>query len=190
MKVLALGGSPRRGGNSDLLADEFLRGAKEAGAEVDKVYLDDQWIRPIGEVSDATGGRLDPRDDDDFPRVLARFLEADIVVFATPVYWAGVSAQTKCFIDRLSSYFRLPDVAPKLNGKGYAVLCTFGRADPSHGKFVTEPMRLCADVLGGRYLGDVSVSAHNRGQVKEKPEALQAAYELGGKAVRLMHAKS
>lgn len=45
MNVLALAGSPRKGGNSDILADECLRGASEAGADVEKVYLDDLRIR-------------------------------------------------------------------------------------------------------------------------------------------------
>jgi multimeric flavodoxin WrbA len=105
LKVIALIGSPRKQGNSDILADEVLRGAHEAGAEVAKVYLDDFFIRPIGEVCDNSRERDDPRSDDDFPKLLERFLDSHVVMFASPVYWLGVSAQTKCFIDRLSSYF-------------------------------------------------------------------------------------
>ena len=186
MKVLALAGSPRKGGNSDLLADEFLKGAKDAGAEVSKVYLDDLWIRPIGEVVDSSREREDPRADDDYPRVLEQFLDVEIAVIATPIYWLGVSAQTKCFIDRLSSYFRREPYAERLQGKGYVLLCTFGSAEPDHGRWLTEAMRVCVDVLGGRYLGDVCVSVYKKGAVKEKPGAMQAAYELGQKAVQQM----
>ena len=93
---------------------------------MEKVYLDDLNIRPIGEVADNSSQRSDPRADDDFPGVLDRFLAADIVVIASPVYWLGVSAQMKCFIDRLSSYFNIPPYAEKFTGKGYVVLWAFG----------------------------------------------------------------
>ena len=186
MKVIALAGSPRKGGNTDILADECLRGASEAGAGVEKVYLDDLHIRPIGEVGDVTSERVDLRDDDDFPAVLERFLDADIAVIASPVYWLGVSAQMKCFIDRLSSYFRRPPYADKFKGKGYVVLCTFAREDPDHGKWITKPMKVSVEFLGGRYLGDVCVSVYEKGQVRNIPSAMQAAYELGRDVVRQM----
>jgi len=183
MKVLALAGSPRKGGNTDILADECLRGAKQAGAEVQKVYLDDFNIRPIGEVIDNSSERSDPRADDDFPSVLDRFLSADIVVIASPVYWLGVSAQLKCFVDRLSSYFSRPPYAEKFTGKGYVVLCTFGSDESDHGKWITEPMKVCVEFLRGRYLGDLGVSVYKKGEVKHIPAAMQSAFELGKNAV-------
>jgi multimeric flavodoxin WrbA len=186
MNVLALAGSPRKGGNSDILADQLLRGVRDAGAEAEKVYLDDLRIRPIGEVEDNTRLRSDPRRDDDLPVVLDRFLRADMIVIATPVYWFGVSAQVKCFLDRLSSYFRHPEYADRFTGKGYVVLCTFGRNEPDHGKCVCDPMKGCVGVLRGRYLGDLCVSAYRKGEVARMPEALQAAYELGRKAIHTM----
>lgn len=53
------------------------------------------------------------------PEVLERFLNADIVVIASPVYWHGVSAQIKCFIDRGSCYFRVPPYAQRFDGTGF-----------------------------------------------------------------------
>ena len=186
MHVLALAGSPRKAGNTDILADQVLRGAQAAGATVEKVYLDDFRIRPIGDVEDNTRQRSDPRRDDDFPAVLTRFLRADIAVIATPVYWFGVSAQVKCFLDRLSSYFRHPEYADRFTGKGYVILCTFGRNEPDHGKCVCDPMRHCVEVLRGRYLGDLCVSAYRKGEVAQMPEAMQAAYELGKRIIHSM----
>jgi multimeric flavodoxin WrbA len=184
MRALALIGSPRKRGNSDLLADEVLRGIRDEGADVEKIYLDDCAIRPIGEVCDDTRSREDRRDDDDLPGVLSRFLEADLVILATPVYWAGVSAQLKCFVDRLSSYFRREPYSEKFQDKGYVVVTTFGRKEPDHGKWVTGPLRLCVDVLGGVYLGDLCVSVYEKGKVKEMPYVLRSARELGKKAIR------
>jgi multimeric flavodoxin WrbA len=94
MNILALLGSPRKGGNTDILATEVLRGASEAGASTEKVYLDDYNIRPIGDVSDVTSQREDSRKDDDLPFILEKFLNSDIVIWASPVYWQGVSAQS------------------------------------------------------------------------------------------------
>jgi len=186
MNVLALLGSPRKGGNSEILADEVLWGAAEAGAGTAKVHLDDLWIRPIAEVMDNRAKREDTRSDDDFPGLLERFLDAQIVVFATPVYWAGVTAQTKCFIDRLSAYAWRPPYAERFKGKGYAVACTFAVKELEHGEWVTKPLQCCVDVLGGRYLGDVCASVYKKGAVREMADALHAARELGAKAVEQM----
>jgi multimeric flavodoxin WrbA len=183
VRAVALLGSPRKGGNTDILASEILRGAQDAGADVDKVYLDDQWIRPIGEVGDVSRERVDARADDDFPALLERFLDADLVVFATPVYWQGVSAQLKCFIDRLSSYFRRAPYREWFDGKGYVVVCAFGRPEMEHGEWITRPMKLTVKVLRGRYLGDLCASAYEKGRVREQPDVLAAAFELGRKAV-------
>jgi multimeric flavodoxin WrbA len=186
MKVLALIGSPRKQGNTDIMADEALRGAQDAGAEASKIYLDDYRIRPIGEVSDNSRQRDDARKDDDFPSLLDRFLDAHIVVWATPVYWQGPSGQLKCFLDRMSAYFRRPAYAERFDGKCHVVLCAFGCEEPDHGKWVTEPMKVTVEVLRGRYLGEVCVSVYEKGKVKTRPEVLRACYELGKKAVQQM----
>jgi len=180
-RVLVLLGSPRKGGNTDILGDEFLRGAAEAGALTEKVYLDDLHIRPIGEVGDRSADRVDSRADNDFLSVLGRFLDADVVCFASPVYWQGVTAQLKCFLDRLSCYFRRADYVRRFAGKGYAIITAFGQTNPEHGKWVTEPMKVSVEVLGGRYLGEVSVSVYKKAAVRAMPQALQAAFELGKK---------
>jgi multimeric flavodoxin WrbA len=180
IKVLALIGSPRKGGNSDILADEVLKGAQNSGAETEKVYLDDFFIRPIGEVGDNSRDRDDPRADDDFLKLLEPFLDTDIIVWSTPIYWYGVSAQMKCFIDRLSSYFNRPPFAQRFDGKGHVVLCTFGSPDDKHGTFITEPMKMTIGVLRGIYLGDLCVSScYEKGKIKEKKNVLLNAYELG-----------
>ena len=55
--------------------------------------MDEYYVRPIGEVCDNSRERSDPRSDDDFPRLLEEFLNVDVVIWAIPVYWAGLSAQ-------------------------------------------------------------------------------------------------
>jgi multimeric flavodoxin WrbA len=183
MEVLALIGSPRKQGNTDIMADEVLEGAKTAGATTSKIYLDDYQVRPIAEVADNTRQRDDPRRDDDFPLLLERFLSADVIVWSTPVYWQGPSAQMKCFLDRMSSYFNHPDYVERFRGKGHIVLCAFGRPEQRHGEWITKPMKLTVEVLHGIYLGDVCASVYQKGKVRQMPEVLEACRKLGTNAV-------
>jgi len=189
IQVLALIGSPRKQGNTDIMADQVLEGAKSVGATGSKIYLDDHWVRPIADVADNSRERDDPRKDDEFPALLERFLAADIVVWSTPVYWQGASAQIKCFLDRMSSYFNHPDYRDRFRGKAHAILCTYGRPEARHGDWVTEPMKLTVKVLRGTYIGDVHASVYQKGKVREMPEVLTACRELGVKAVRTLQGK-
>jgi len=184
MRVLVLAGSPRKGGNTDVLADEFLRGAKDAGAKVEKIYLDDLRIRPLGLVGDSPARRVDVRAGDDFLKAFRRFIAADIVCFATPVYVQGMTAQMKCFIDRLSAYKWRRAYRRKVSDKGYAVITAFGA--PGEGKWVTAPIKAGVENLGGMYIGALSIVAYKKGEAKKNPRALAAAYALGAKAVRRM----
>ena len=181
MKYLALIGSPRKNGNTDIMADEVLRGASDAGCSVEKIYLDDYKIRPIADVGDCkTSERIDARSDDDFPGLLEKFLDSDVIVISSPVYWQGLSAQLKCFIDRLSSYFRRPPYAQRFDGKGYIVVCAYGRAEKDHGKWVTEPTKVTVEMLRGHYLGDVCASnVQKKGDVRQYPDIIEACYKLG-----------
>jgi len=184
IEVLALIGSPRKQGNTDIMADEVLDGAKTAGATTSKIYLDDYRVRPIAEVADNTRQRDDPRRDDDFPLLLERFLSADVIVWSTPVYWQGPSAQMKCFLDRMSSYFNHPRYIERFRGKGHIVLCAFGRPEQQHGDWITKPMKLTVEVLHGIYLGDVCASVYQKGKVREMPEVLEACRKLGTNVIR------
>jgi multimeric flavodoxin WrbA len=179
MKILMLLGSPRKGGNTDILSDEFARGAREAGAEVEKLFLDDYLVRPIGDVTDVPAKRTDPRADDDFPKVFAEFVAADAVVFVSPVYWQGVTGQMKCFLDRLSCYIKRSEYVKVLAGKPYAVLTAFGA--PDEGRWVVEPLKSNIEWLGGRYVGAVEAVAYKRGDIRKNEPALKAAFELGAK---------
>ena len=99
-KVLILSGSPRRGGNSDLLCDEFLRVARESGHEVEKIFLRDKQIDPCNACYFCTksGGACAIRDDMD--GILDQIQAADVIVMASLVYFYSIDAQMKAVIDR------------------------------------------------------------------------------------------
>ena len=103
MKIFALNSSPRKQlSNTDRILRPFLESAQEAGAEVDLIYLQDKQIRPCLGCFDCwfqTPGKCIQKDD--MPELLNQMVKSDVVVFATPLYVFGVSAQMKLFLDRI-----------------------------------------------------------------------------------------
>ncbi len=142
MKVVALMGSPRKGGNTDLLTDEFFAGAQSEGAECEKIRLDDLNIRPVAALGDEWKMRVDLRADDDARWVLDRVAEADIVVFASPVYWQGVTAQMKCLVDRFSAYYMADWLREGMRGSGFFVITAYGDPAEDESHWITEPVKV------------------------------------------------
>ena len=103
-KVLVISTSPRKGGNSDTLADAFARGAREAGNSVEKVTLYDKTIGFCkGCLTCQSTCRCVIHDDAD---ALARkMLTADVIAFATPIYYYEMSGQMKTLLDRANALF-------------------------------------------------------------------------------------
>ena len=99
-KVLILSGSPRKGGNSDLLCDEFLRGAQESGNQVEKVFLRSKKVAPCNACyyCKNSGGKC--AIPDDMAEILDKMQAADVIVMASPVYFYSIGAQMKAVIDR------------------------------------------------------------------------------------------
>ena len=103
-KVLVISTSPRKGGNSDALADAFARGAQEAGNSVEKVPLYDKSIGFCrGCLTCQSTRRCVIHDDADV--IAQKMLTADVVVFATPIYYYGMSGQMKTMLDRANPLF-------------------------------------------------------------------------------------
>lgn len=99
-RVLILSGSPRKGGNSDLLCDEFMRGAKESGNVVEKIRVAEKnigYCKACYYCKD-NGGKCVIKDD--AAEVLQKMIDADVIVLASPVYFYSIDAQLKALIDR------------------------------------------------------------------------------------------
>ncbi|WP_321994558.1 flavodoxin family protein [Clostridium butyricum] len=105
MKVLAISGSPRIGGNSETLCDRFLEGAKEAGHDIEKINLSQKKISPCFACSSCENTGVCVQKDD-MAEMLKKVIAADVIILSTPVYFYSVSAQMKLFIDRCFSEFR------------------------------------------------------------------------------------
>lgn len=99
MKILVLTGSPRKNGNSNTLADNFIKGATEKGHEVVRFDAAEREVHPC--IACNSCGMDGPCVfDDDFEFVRKHIIDAKLVVFATPMYYFGISSQLKAVIDR------------------------------------------------------------------------------------------
>lgn len=99
-KVIILSGSPRKGGNSDLLCDEFSRGAKEAGNEVEKIRVADKRVGYCRACYYCRSHCGECAIKDDMKDVLQKMIDADVIVLASPVYFYSIDAQLKAVLDR------------------------------------------------------------------------------------------
>ena len=97
---MILSGSPRKGGNSDILCDEFAQGAQEAGNEVEKIRVASNNIHPCSACYYCRdhGGACVYKDD--MAAILQKMIDADVLVLASPVYFYSIDAQLKAMIDR------------------------------------------------------------------------------------------
>jgi multimeric flavodoxin WrbA len=104
MKILAIMASPRKSSNTDLLLGEFIRGAKEAGAEVDVVDLGEKNISGCREIyaCEKTGRCVI---NDDFDEIYDKLESCDQLVIATPIFFYGPPAQLKALIDRTQAFY-------------------------------------------------------------------------------------
>ena len=100
-RVLIISSSPRKGGNSDKVCDEFIRGAKEAGHVTEKIFLKEKHINYCtGCGLCNTNNYTACSQKDDMAEILEKMITADVIVMATPVYFYGMNGQMKTFIDR------------------------------------------------------------------------------------------
>lgn len=109
--IVIISASPRKHGNSDLLCEQFLDGAHEAGHRAEKIFLGDKTINYcLGCMACQKNGGTCPQKDD-AAEVLEKIVSADVLVMATPVYFYTMNAQMKTLIDRTCAIY--PDIGKK-----------------------------------------------------------------------------
>ena len=189
-RLLAINGSPRVGGNCDVLTDALLDAARDAGAETRTLLLRDLRVRPcLGTFACNGVGRCVSQADDDFNGALAEVLAADALVFATPSYWSAPSAQLKAFLDRLVSavdwsFAQRPTAfRSRLRGKQAVLLVAQDARERGGADALAEFFRLFFRDVSLVPAGDVVLTdAPHAGPSPEapgRPAALAAAAALG-----------
>ena len=173
-KVLILSGSPRKGGNSDLLCDEFMRGAVEAGNQVEKVRVTE---KKIGYCSACyycvqSGGICAKKDD--MAELLQKMIDTDVIVLASPVYFYSIDAQLKTVIDRTVARWT------EVRDKEFYYIITCADEEKASQARTLECFRGYADCVEGAVEKGViyGIGVYQPGEIMNT-SAFKQAYEMG-----------
>lgn len=182
MKVLALLGSPRKNGNTSLLLDEYLRGIKDSNkdAEITKVFLQEKNIHSCAACEACRNINIGQcAIKDDMQELYPLFRQADVVVYATPIYWWSVSAQLKAFMDRC---YALGPIKDSFTGKKAALLMTYGGELPNKGpELVKTTFEEICDYKEMDLIDVYGVCTEDYMPVAENVMALRDVYEMGSR---------
>ena len=188
MKVLGIAGSPRRGGNTDLLLAEVMRGAASRGAEVKTIILNDLKITPCQHCDACLeAGRCQVEDD---MQMVYRELEAaDRIVLASPIQFMGVTAQMKAMIDRCQALWarkyvlKLPPLGNRRDRKGLFI-SVGGRKIANLFEPALATVKALFRILDITYAGELLFPGiDEKGAIAKHPDALRQAFLAGQKLV-------
>ena len=184
MKIIAFLGSPRKDGNTELLLKEAIRGIEESGLKVHLFNLNLMNISPCQNCGgcDDTGICIV---EDDMSQIYDAIRSADRIILASPIFFFGVSAQTKTMIDRCQAFWcekyllKKPIPAGKFGRKGLLLLV---------GGMKKEIGIQCAEATAKAFFRTISVPEHKtlsflgidvKGAILQHPTALKEAYKAG-----------
>jgi len=184
LRMLGIVGSPRRGGNTDILIGEILRGANESGAITEKVFLPELQIGACRACQSCWNtGRCFQKDD--MPALLEKMEQSNVWVLGSPVYWSSVSAQFKLFLDRWFGQSK----TVRFEGRRTIVALSMGANDPDKiaqieqnlgGMFTTITDHMKMEFFAMIFASSV----WDVGKIREFPDTLAAAYRAGQQAVQ------
>lgn len=185
MNVLGISSSPRAGGNTDLLLDEFLRGVVAAGGSAEKLSLSDKNIRPCTQCDycqDAGCCNI----NDDMQPIYEKLAECDCLVLASPIYFMAHCAQAKLVIDRCQVFWSRryilkqqlwPAEKPRRRGVFIAAGATRGTKVFAGAKVT---MKWFFDTLDMEFWSELLFNGlEHKGQVRSDPMAMDQSYQLG-----------
>ena len=174
-RILVLSTSPRIGGNSETLADVFIKGAEEAGHETKKICLYDKKIEFCkGCLGCQTTGTCILREDAD--RIIEQMKAMDVLVFATPIYFYEMSGQMKTLLDRTNPLF-----PAEYEFRDIYLLATSADEEESSMEAAVKGLEGWISCFEKSRLAGVvrGTGADKKGAIEECGEALSAAYEMG-----------
>ncbi len=183
MHVLGIMGSPRVGGNSDLLLEQALKGAAEKGARTEKIVLNENRIHGCNDCMGCNETGICVIDDD-MHAILEKVREADYIIHAAPIYFWSMTSQMKAYIDRWCSLYDgswkwHKEYLPEMRGKKISLITVCGDADTSISNPTEEVFRMLCKFCLMDFVDCLKASAYVRGEVDNNDEAKKAAFRLG-----------
>jgi multimeric flavodoxin WrbA len=186
MKVLGVLGSPRMEGNSDILLDQALAGARAAGAEAEKIVLCQKKISGClnCEKCNETGACVIK---DDMPEIHKKILEADAVIHSVPVYFWAMTSQMKAYLDRWCAFFDgdwnwHKAYWPRMRRKRIGLITVCGDSNVSTADPIVHSFKTLCQFSKLNWLGLVQASAAAKGEIAKNEAVKKKAYELGKRA--------
>jgi multimeric flavodoxin WrbA len=190
MKVLGIGGSPRRGGNTDTLLERFLQGAAGEGAEVKSLFARDLKIAGCFHC-DACYEKGICRVKDDMQTVYLEMESADRIVMASPLQFMSVTAQLKAPIDRCQALWarkyvlKIPPLGDARPRKGFFISVGGRRTIPNLFDAELVTIKNIFRMIDVAYAGDLLVPGIDaKGDILKHPEELEKAFQSGREFVR------
>ena len=174
MNILILSGSPRKGGNTELLVEAFVKGASQKH-HVEVVSVHDYKVNPCMGCNACFKNESNSCvQKDDMPLIYEKMAIADMLVIASPVYFYGLSAQLKAVIDRFHNPIR-----DTYHIKKTALLLVGAASLPELFDGILAQYRLCLNFFKLEDAGRVLVrGVKDKGDI-QNTEAIQKANELG-----------
>jgi multimeric flavodoxin WrbA len=195
-KVLGIGGSPRKGGNSDILLQRLLKGARDEGAATEEVLLRDYQFQPCIGCERCRKDKRCTGLQDGMQLIYPKILEAGGMVVISPIYSYNMTALMKAFIDRLYCFYHFSDERPghwhsQLADQGRkAIIAVVGeQATREEGgmDLTLETMRRSIEALGYDVIDELPVlGIFQKGKVRERPQVLEQAEALGRRLASLL----
>ena len=184
MKIIGINGSPRIGGNADVLLDKALEGARSIGAETEKIILNTLKIAPCQECENL-------KDDgsciieDDMQGLYRKILEADAVIVASPVFFGSITAQTKIMIDRFQCLWRAKFILKRNTVKKERVGAFISVEASNREDFFVNARSVVKNffaVIDANYREEILCrGVDEKGKVLKRPDCLEKVFELGVK---------
>jgi len=189
VRVLGIAGSPRRGGNTDILLAEVMKGAASRGAEVKTIILSRLKIAPCQHCDGCLEtGRCKVKDD--MQMVYDELVRADRIVLASPVHFMGVTAQTKAMIDRCQALWvrkyklKLPPLGDRQVERKGLFISVGGTKQANLFEPALATVKSLFKVLDIAYAGELLFpGVDEKGAIAKNPEALRQAFLAGQKLV-------
>ena len=180
--VLGINGSPRIGGNTDILLNKVLDGCRDKGARTEKIMINALKFSPCQECDKL-------RDDvacvieDDMQPVFKKFQEADVIILASPIFFGSLSAQTKMMIDRFQCLWRARYILKKdifqKERKGVFISVEASSKESFFDNAKSIVKNLFA-IINVDYQEELFCSGiDQKGDILKYPDILNEAFELG-----------
>jgi multimeric flavodoxin WrbA len=192
VNILGIAGSPRAGGNTEVLLAELLAGAADAGAETEAVYLRTCAIAPCTGCERCRNDLTCTRFSDSMHLLYPKIEAADGLVLGSPTYNYNITPEMKAFIDRLYPYYRFSDERPGPytsyfagRGRKALVVTVAEQHDPAERGFAAEAMQRPLEALGFEVTEILRAEGYfAKGAVADDPAMRERARKAGRRFAR------